>query len=271
MALIPSSLKLRWTLEGRTALVTGGTRGIGRAVVEELARFGAVVHTCSRNEEELNKSLKEWQSEGLRVTGSVCDLSSREQRHQLIEEINSLFGGKLNILVNNAGTSIKKTTVEFTEEDYRKIMAVNLDSAYHFCQLAHPLLKNSGSGSIIFISSVAGVVSLGSSTVYAITKGAINQLTKNLACEWAKDNIRSNSIAPWYIKTSLVEHLLGNKEFYEGMISRTPLERVGEPEEVASLAAFLCMPASSYITGQVICVDGGMTVNGFFPTAKVNL
>ncbi|KAI4382818.1 hypothetical protein MLD38_008731 [Melastoma candidum] len=265
-----AGVKLRWTLDGTTALVTGGTRGIGRAVVEELGGFGARVHTCSRNGEELTKCLKEWESRGLMVTGSVCDLSSREQRQQLIEEVASLFSGKLNILINNAGTNFRKPTVEYTAEDYSKIMATNLDSAYHFCQLAHPFLKASGSGSIIFISSVGGVVSLGTGSIYAATKAAINQITKNLACEWAKDNIRSNSIAPWYIKTSLVEHLLENKEFYDGVISRTPLQRVGEPEEVASLAAFLCMPASSYITGQVISVDGGMTVNGFFPTAKIN-
>ncbi|VAH89238.1 unnamed protein product [Triticum turgidum subsp. durum] len=130
-------------------------------------------------------------------------------------------------------------------------MATNLESAYHLCQLAHPLLKASGLGSIVFISSVCGLVAVFSGTLYAMTKGAINQLTKNLACEWAKDGIRTNSVAPWYITTSLV--------------SRTPLGRVGEPGEVSSLVAFLCMPGSTYITGQTISVDGGMSVNGFYP------
>uniref|UniRef100_A0A0A9FRS2 Tropinone reductase n=1 Tax=Arundo donax TaxID=35708 RepID=A0A0A9FRS2_ARUDO len=145
-------------------------------------------------------------------------------------------------------------------------MATNLESAYHLCQIAHPLLKFSGAGSIVFISSVAGVVAIFSGTLYAMTKGAINQLTKNLACEWAKDNIRTNSVAPWYIKTSLTEGLMANKGFVEQVVSRTPLRRVGEPEEISSLVAFLCMPGATYITGQTISVDGGMTVNGFYPT-----
>ncbi|XP_031382523.1 tropinone reductase homolog At5g06060-like [Punica granatum] len=260
----------RWSLKGATALVTGGTRGIGRAIVEELAEFGAAVHTCSRNESELGASLKEWEAKGFAVTGSVCDLSSREQRQDLIAKVSSVFNGKLNILINNTGTNIGKRTVEYSGEDYSKIMATNLDSAYHLCQIAYPLLKASGSGSIVFISSVAGLLSIGPSSIYAANKAAMNQITKNLACEWAKDNIRSNCIAPWYIKTSLVEHLLDKKEFYDGIISRTPLQRVGEPEEVASLAAYLCLPAASYITGQVISVDGGMTVNGFFPNIRIS-
>ncbi|KAM3314243.1 hypothetical protein ACQJBY_033224 [Aegilops geniculata] len=167
--------------------------------------------------------------------------------------------------VNNVGTNIRKPTTEFSAEDYSFLMATNLESAYHLCQLAHPLLKASGLGSIVFISSVCGLVAVFSGTLYAMTKGAINQLTKNLACEWAKDGIRTNSVAPWYITTSLTEGLLANKEFEASVVSRTPLGRVGEPGEVSSLVAFLCMPGSTYITGQTISVDGGMTVNGLYP------
>ncbi|PKI39532.1 hypothetical protein CRG98_040002 [Punica granatum] len=199
----------RWSLKGATALVTGGTRGIGRAIVEELAEFGAAVHTCSRNESELRASLKEWEAKGFAVTGSVCDLSSREQRQDLIAKVSSVFNGKLNILVSSIDASI------LSGEDYSKIMATNLDSAYHLCQLAYPLLKASGSGSIVFISSVAGLLSIGTGYIYAATKAAVNQITKNLACEWAKDNIRSNCIAPWYIKTSLVERVIQLPPFLE--------------------------------------------------------
>lgn len=255
----------RWSLQGMTALVTGGTRGIGHAVVEELAGLGATVYTCSRKEGELSERLKKWEAKGLRVTGSVCDLSVRDQREDLMRKVSSLFDGKLNILINNVGTNVSKETVGYTAEEYSFIMGTNLESAYHLCQLAHPLLKSTGKGSIVFISSVAGVVAIPSGTIYAATKGAINQLTKNLACEWANDNIRTNSVAPWYIRTSLVEHVIKQEKFMERLVHRTPLGRVGEPEEVSSLVAFLCLPASSYITGQVISVDGGVSVNCFFP------
>ncbi|XP_077238930.1 tropinone reductase homolog At5g06060-like [Tasmannia lanceolata] len=256
----------RWSLEGATALVTGGTRGIGHAVVEELAGFGASIHTCSRNKDELEQCLQKWKDLGFHVTGSVCDMTSRADREALVEKVSSIFQGKLNILINNAGTNIMKPTVDYTTEEFSSIMATNFDSAYHLCQLSHPLLKASGMGNIVFISSVCGVVAVSAGTIYAATKGAINQITKNLACEWAKDNIRTNCVAPWYIKTSLVENSLKNEEFTNGIISRTPLRRIGEANEVSSLVAFLCMPAASYITGQVISVDGGMTVNGFYPT-----
>ncbi|KAM1406654.1 hypothetical protein ACFXTH_001306 [Malus domestica] len=258
----------RWSLHGGAALVTGGTRGIGYALVEELAGFGAAVHTCSRNEAQLSKCLEQWKAKGFSVTGSICDVSSKTEREKLIEQVASTFNGKLNILVNNVGTNIRKPTTEYTSEEYSSLMATNFESIYHLSQLAHPLLKASGRGSIVFVSSVAGLASIASGSIYGASKAAINQLTKNLACEWAKDNIRSNAVCPWYTRTSLVEHLLDNKEFLEEITSRTPLKRVAEPEEVSSLVAFLCLPAASYITGQIISVDGGMTVNSFNPTRR---
>ncbi|CAN1329188.1 Tropinone reductase homolog At5g06060 [Linum perenne] len=262
----------RWSLSGKSALVTGGTKGIGVrfAIVEELARLGATVHTCSRNQDQVDECLRDWAAKGFRVTGSACDLTSRTDREELISAVSAKFGGKLDILINNVGTSYPKATVEYTAEDYSFLMNTNLESAYHMSQLAHPLLKASGSGNIVFVSSVAGLIHLSAAgSVYSAAKGfvhfagAINQLTRSLACEWAKDNIRTNSVAPWYTRTPSVEQALQREEFMEGVLNRTPLQRIAEPEDVSGVVAFLCMPAASYITGQIISVDGGFTANGF--------
>ncbi|CAN1329189.1 Tropinone reductase homolog At5g06060 [Linum perenne] len=261
----------RWSLSGKSALVTGGTKGIGVrfAIVEELARLGATVHTCSRNQDQVDECLRDWAAKGFRVTGSACDLTSRTDREELISAVSAKFGGKLDILVNNAATGFWKPTTEVTDEELSHVLETNFKSGYNLCQLAHPLLKDSGSGSIVFISSVVGSTSVGYLSAYGATKGfvhfagAINQLTRSLACEWAKDNIRTNSVAPWYTRTPSVEQALQREEFMEGVLNRTPLQRIAEPEDVSGVVAFLCMPAASYITGQIISVDGGFTANGF--------
>ncbi|XP_030938493.1 tropinone reductase homolog At5g06060-like isoform X1 [Quercus lobata] len=195
----------RLSLLGMTALVTGGTQGIGHAVVEELAGLGARVHTCSRNEANLNACLHDWEMKGFQVTGSVCDVMSRGERVKLMDTVSSVFSRRLNILINNVGTNIWKPTVDYIAEEFSTVMTTNLEYAYHLCQLAHPLLKASGVGSIVCISAIAGVVALNVGSIYGASKGAINQLTKDLACKWAKDNIRSNCVAPWFIRTPLVE------------------------------------------------------------------
>ncbi|KAJ8899657.1 hypothetical protein K2173_019353 [Erythroxylum novogranatense] len=258
----------RWSLQGMTALVTGGTRGIGHGIVEELAGLGVAVHFCSRKQEEIDQCLQEWASKGFKVTGSLCDVLHRDQREKLMETVSTTFHGKLNILVNNAGTSVPKEALDYSPEDIGIVMGTNFESAYHFSQLAHPLLKASGGGSIINISSVMGIVGGPCSTVYAASKGAINHSTKLLACEWAKDNIRTNAVAPGLIKTSFVEPAMENPAFAEHFtraMGQIPLLRPGLPEDISSVVAFLCFPAASYINGEVIVVDGGWTISGFYP------
>ncbi|XXG55369.1 hypothetical protein AAC387_Pa03g3054 [Persea americana] len=245
----------RWSLQGMTALVTGGTKGIGRAVVEDFVGFGATVHTCARNGTELSQRLQEWRDLGYNVTGSVCDVSVRAAREKLMEEISTI------------GTDTNKPTVDITAEDYSIVMGTNFESTFHLTQLAHPLLKASGEGSIVFLSSIGSLVAICAGSASSASKGAMSQFAKNLACEWAKDNIRTNCVAPWVIKTEMpaVKKNLETVSLVEGALARTPLGRFGEPEEVSSMITFLCLPAASYITGQVIGIDGGFSVNGFYP------
>ncbi|KAE9618091.1 putative tropinone reductase I [Lupinus albus] len=142
-------------------------------------------------------------------------------------------------------------------------MGTNFEAGYHLCQLAYPFLKASGYGSIVFISSIAGLKAHPLLSVYAASKGAINQFTKNLALEWAKDNIRANNVAPGYVKTFLLDSFLNTAKAYgfmDDLKSKTPVGHIGEPKEISSLVAFLCLPAASYITGQIITADGGFTL-----------
>ncbi|KAK4267963.1 hypothetical protein QN277_024678 [Acacia crassicarpa] len=251
----------RWSLSGMTALVTGATKGIGNAIAGELAEFGAVVHICARNQEDIDKCLKEWESRGFRVSGSVCDVQFRDQRESLMETVASIFHGKLNILINNAGTNILKEATDYTAEVTTKIMDTNFQSAYHLSQLAHPLLKTSGNATIVNISSVAGFKALPQHVAYAASKGAMNQITRNLAFEWAKDNIRVNAVAPGAIMTPLLEALTKEDDkILDSVRSQVPMSRLGETKEISALVAFLCLPAASYITGQIIYADGGFAL-----------
>jgi Tropinone reductase 1 len=260
-----------WNLQGRKALVTGGTRGIGKAIVDELLRLGAEVFFVARNETHVNQALKEWSDEGFIVHGMSADLSEGEKScHAIVNKVKEIWGS-LDILVNNAGTNVRKPAEEYELSEYERIMRTNLTAVFTMCQLAYPLLKRSTQGNIVNVASISGLVDDASGAPYGMSKAGMIQLSRNLAVEWAHNNIRVNSIAPWYIETDLTQASLSKPEVFNTIISRTPMGRVGTPREVATLAAFLCMPASSYITGQCIAVDGGFLVNGFATHEPKNL
>mmetsp|Transcript_9482 Transcript_9482/g.9541 ORF Transcript_9482/g.9541 Transcript_9482/m.9541 type:complete len:299 (-) Transcript_9482:83-979(-) len=268
----------RWTLNGKNVVVTGGTKGIGKSVVEECCDMSGRVFTCSRNEKELNECLQAWNEKGYDVGGVVADVSKHEDREKLVSCALKFFNNKIHVLVNNAGINIRKPMVDYTSEEYYKIMQTNLESAFFLSQSFHPYLKQTvqksdqesdripGSGSVINIGSIAGGghISLKSGVVYAMTKAAMAQMTYNLACEWASDNVRVNTVAPAYIYTPLTDKLLSDPVFLQTIVHKTPLKRVGTVEEVSAAVVFLAMDVASYITGQVLFVDGGFIRNGNF-------
>lgn len=248
---------MSWNLQGKKVLITGGTKGIGLAIAREFLELDAEVIVIARDTKVIQGKVKK-SANLFTLTG---DLNSADFRKVVVKKVNDLWG-QLDVLVNNVGTNIRKKFTDYTDEEIRSVFETNLFSTIDLTQRCHPLLQKGGNASVINMASVGGSVDIQSGPPYGMTKAAIIQLTKHLAAEWSVDNIRVNAISPWYIETPLVQPVLAQPDRLEKIVSRTPLGRTGKPEEVASLAAFLAMDKSSYITGQNIAVDGGFSVKG---------
>jgi NAD(P)-dependent dehydrogenase (short-subunit alcohol dehydrogenase family) len=250
-----------WDLQGKKALITGGTKGIGKAIAEEFLALGAEVMIVARNSKEVHETVELWQTAGRPASGVVADVSKEEDREWIKAAIEERWG-RLDVLVNNAGMNIRKKLTEYVEEEYRQIFEVNLFGAISLCRLCHPYLMLGLAASVVNVASVAGSVDVGSGSPYGMTKAALIQLTRNLAAEWAEQGIRVNAVSPWYTDTPLVAAVLKRPDRLQRIIDRTLLNRVAQAEEVAAAVAFLAMDKSSYITGQNIAIDGGMGAKG---------
>jgi NAD(P)-dependent dehydrogenase (short-subunit alcohol dehydrogenase family) len=251
-----------FSLKGKTALVTGAGRGIGRAIAIGYAEAGADVVIVSRTQSDLEEVADQIQQASGKAYTFEADVTNKRHIETIFEKLDTQ-NVKIDILVNNAGMNIRSKALEVSDEEWDTIMNTNLRSAFWFSQKAGERMKENGGGKIIMISSVAGHVALRTGVVYASTKAAIIQMTKNLALEWGQYGINVNSIGPWYFNTPLTEKLLSDKDYLNDILAVTPQKRVGELPDLVGPAVFLASDAASYINGQTLFVDGGMTIQGF--------
>lgn len=251
-------------MDGQTALVTGASKGIGLACARELAALGADLLMVARDGDGLEAVRAELAEEfpAVEARALAADLTREEDRLAVFDWIADL-DAPLSVLVNNAGGNQPQAALDCDDGDVRALLELNLVSAFALCRLAHPHLLARPNAAIVNIGSVAGLRHVRSGTGVGLAKAALHQLTRNLACEWADDGIRVNAVAPWYVRTQRAESVLADPDTLDEVLERTPLGRIGEAEEVAAVAAFLCLPAAGYVTGQVVAVDGGFLALGF--------
>jgi len=245
-----------FSCEGKVALITGGSRGIGRSAAHALADAGATVVVSSRKIADLEGVVEEIRAKGGKATAIASHVAKTEESKALIETVTREFG-RLDVLMNNAGTNpYYGPLMEQDEKTWDITMNVNLRGLFFLSQLAARVMKKQGGGSIINTSSIGGLRA-GDLGVYSVTKAAVIMLTDVMAKEWGQFNIRVNAIAPGIIKTRLSEALWKDPEVNKAAIATVPLMRLGEPEELAGAVVFLASDAGSYVTGATIVVDGG--------------
>ena len=246
-------------LKGKTALVTGGNGGIGLGMAKGLAQAGATVAIAGRDKAKNSAALKEL---GVNAVALEGDLREERAARSVVDEAAKRLG-RLDILVNNAGTNIRKRPEEYSLEEWKLVMDTNLTSAFIASHAAYPHLKRAGGGKIVNIGSMMSIFGAAFVAPYGASKGGIVQLTRALACAWARDNIQVNAVLPGWIDTALTQRARKDiAGLHENVLRRTPAGRWGEAKDLAGIAVFLCSQASDFITGTAIPVDGGYSVQG---------
>ena len=249
-----------FSLEGKVALITGASKGIGEAIARYYAACGANVVINSRKQEELDKVAESINAEGGACTGIAANAGDTTACKMLVEKVVELHGG-IDILVNNAASNpVYGPVVQCEEWAFDKIMNINVKAPFELCKLVYPIMKQRGGGSVINISSIAGLTPDQGRGIYSVSKAALNMLTKVTAKEWGADHIRVNAICPGLIKTKFSEALWQNEKWLNHFVKLTPAGRMGTVEEIAGLALFLASDAAAYCTGTVFTADGGITI-----------
>lgn len=244
-------------LTSKVAIVTGSSRGIGRAIAERFAEHGAKVVVSSRKREACEEVVRAIESRGGEAFAQPCNISVEEELESLVTATLEKWGG-IDILVCNAAVNPHfGPSADISRDAYEKIMQSNVWSNFWLCNRVLPHMAERGGGSIIIISSVAGMLGSPSIGVYGISKAADMALARNICVEWGKKNIRANCIAPGLVRTDFARALWENPKIYEQVVKSYPLRRIGEPDEIAGAAVFLAAPSGSFITGQTIVIDGG--------------
>lgn len=253
-------IKNRFSLEGKVAVITGASKGIGAAIAFAMSEFGAKVVVSSRKQESVDEVAKEINDSGGEAIGISCNTGKKDEIENLVQNTVSHYGA-IDILVNNAATNpVFGPIIQTDEAAYEKIMSVNVKGPFELSKLVYPEMVKRGGGAIINISSIGGLSPEHLLGIYSVSKAALISLTKVLAKEWGKDGIRANVICPGLIKTKFSEPLWNNEKIRNIMMKQLPIAKIGEPEEIAGMALFLASDASSYCTGGVFTADGGYTI-----------
>ena len=248
-------------LEGKYALVTGGTSGLGKSIALGFAQAGADVVAVSRRSEEVKKTAAEIRALGHETLEVTADVTSRGDLQRVIDSMVSEMG-RIDILVNSAGTTKRVPSLEMADQDWDRVLDTNLKGTWYACQLAGRVMKEQGKGSIINISSLGGLVGNYEATAYCASKGAVVMLTRCLAAEWARYNIRVNALAPGVFETPLNVTIVNEPGRKASILTRTPMRRFGTLEEIQGAAIFLASDSASFVTGEILAVDGGFLAQG---------